>query len=275
MMRIIMIAVFILNLSVGLASMAAAINDGTYDFYGTFSTEAYFADGVGGDCALALNNMTCPSTTNFCIKNLDVTSNVITSNDPGPHYGIAIGIFNGTIDADYDGTGAVDLTVGASSADDAAASINVDPGGGGACAAAAACVNSLVTGMEAPGGAATTVTGEIPFWDDQTPTTFPLCAGGTGAYGIQPVTTETGEARVTNENGNNQTLSDTGSRLSGSDPTYALRLVSPISVMRTTIGPIVVGTDVMGMRALNGTLCRRTGAGTCIPGGFACPAEDD
>ncbi len=277
MMRMIIIAVFIFNLSIGLAPMAEAIDDGTYDFYGTLSVDAYFADGVGGDCALALNNMTCPSTTDFCIKNLDATSNVLTSNDPGPHYGIAIGIFDGLVDADYDGTGPVSLTVGASSADDIIDAINVGTSGGGSCAGApaATCVNSFSKSMQAPGGDAATVTGEIPFWDDQSPITFPLCASTSGTYDPQLVTSETGEARVTNENGANQSLSDTGAGLSGSDPTYSLKLVSPNPVMRTTIGPIVVGTDALGMRIFEGTLCRRTGGGTCIPGGFTCPAEDD
>ena len=274
MMKRIVAPTCIVMLILGFASFAEAIDDGTYDFYGTFSAEAYWADGVGGDCALALNDMTCPSLVNFCIKNLDASSNVITSSDPGPHYGIAIGIFDALLDTDFDGTGPVSLTVGGSSEDDSVSFIDVGTMAC-ACVGPAACVKSSSKSMQAPGGDAATVTGEIPFWDDQLPSTFPECGGGNGSYDPQLVTSQTAYAKVTNENGVDQTLSVTGSGLSGSDPTYSLRLVSPTSAMRTTIGPIVAGTDVVGMRIFEGTLCRRTSGETCIPEGFACPAEDD
>ena len=130
MMKRIVTPTCVVMLILGLGSFAEAIDDGTYDFYGTFSIEAYFADGVGGDCTLALNNMTCPSLTNFCIKNLDASSNVITSNDPGPYYGIAIGIFDGLLNTDFDGTGSVSLTVGGSSEDDTLSSMDVGTTGG-------------------------------------------------------------------------------------------------------------------------------------------------
>jgi hypothetical protein len=274
MMKRIVLPTCIVMLILGIGSLAEAIDDGTYDFYGTFSAEAYFADGVGGDCALALNNMTCPSTANFCIKNLDASSNVITSNDPGPHYGIGMGILDGIFDTDFDGTGPVSLTVGGSGADDTVSFIDVGSTGG-SCVGPVACVDSASKGMEAPGGDAATVTGEIPFWDDQLPSTFPQCAGGDGSYDPQLVTSETARAKVTNENGPDQTFTATGAGLSGSDPTYSLKLVSPTSAMRTLVGTIEAGIDVVGMRTFEGTLCRRTGGETCIPVEFTCPAEDD
>lgn len=261
----------------GMGSTSMAIQDGTYDFYGTFSLEGYYADGVGTNCALAVNGLPCPSSVAFCIKDLDVTSNVITSNIGTPHYGIAMGILDGTpLDLDYDGAGPVNLTVGSSSADSELNSLNVGESGGGSCsgAMAASCVNSLSRSMVAPGGDSGTVIGAIPYATPLDPTTFPLCAGGLGSYGDPVLTTENAEARVSNENASNQSLSDTGSGLAGSDPTYSLTLVDPSTVFRTTIGGIPIGTDVFGFNTFEGTLCRRT-AGTCIPVEFSCPAEDD
>jgi hypothetical protein len=257
----------------GMSSMATAqLSDGTYDFYGTFSIDMHDADGAGQACSLAVNGLSCPSTTNMCIKNLVVSGGgtQISSGDPSPYYGIGIGQMVGTLmTIDPDGGRPVNLTVGSSSADDILTNIDVGEAGG-SCAAAAACVNSYSTGFVAPGGGTGTVTGDMGIFDASKPTTYPLCAGGNGTYGLIDFTTETAEARASNENGANQSISQTGSRLSGS----SLVLKQPEAAMRFQAGPIVVGTDIIGINTVSGTFCQP--AGSCIPNeAIYCPAEND
>jgi len=272
-MRRRLIPLLSLLLILGMSSMATAqLTDGTYDFYGTFSMDMHYADGAGQACALEDNGLTCPASSNICIKNLVVSGGgtQISSGDGAPYYGIAIGKIVGSLTTfDPDGARPVDLSVGATSADDILTSINVGSAGG-SCAAAASCVNSWSTSMVAPAGGTGTVTGDVGFVDVTRPTTFPSCAGGTGAYTWLDYTTETAEAQVTNENGSGQSISQSGSRLSGG----SLVLKSPDAIMRTQIGPIVVGTDVLGIVTIAGDFCQP--AGSCIPNEATyCPAEND
>jgi len=266
-----------LLLVVGMSSMATAqLSDGTYDFYGTYSIDMHYADGAGQACALATNDLPCPSTTNVCIKNLVVSGGgtQISSGDPAPYYGIAIGKIAGSLlTFDSDGGRPVNLTVGSTSADDILSIINVGEASGGSCAgtaAAAACVNSWATSHVAPGGGTGTVTGDMGIVEANRPTSHPLCAGGSEAFPWPDFTTETAEAQATNENGTGQSFSQTGSRLSGN----SLVLKMPDAVMRTMIGPIVIGTDAIGTSTVEGTFCQP--AGSCIPNEATyCPAEND
>ena len=89
-------------------------------------------------------------------------------------------------------------------------------------------------------------------------------------YNIPDYTTETADAQVSNDNGVGQSFSEKGSRLSGN----SLILKTPVAVMRTQIGPIALGTDLLGVNTIEGTFCQP--AGNCIPDELAyCPAEDD
>ena len=84
---------FILMLILGMSSMAMAISDGTYDFYGTFYFDPHDADG-SATCAVTQFGGTCPLSSNFCITNLTVITNggIQTITGPaGAPYGINIG----------------------------------------------------------------------------------------------------------------------------------------------------------------------------------------
>ena len=273
-----LIPVLSLLLILGMSPMATAqLSDGTYDFYGTWSLDMHYADGAGQACALPDNGLTCPASANVCIKNVVVSGGgtQISSGDGAPYYGIAVGKFVGTLATiDPDGVRPLDLTVGGTSADSVLATINVgDDGGGGSCAgmhAAAVCVNSWATSHVAPGGGTGTVTGDIGIASAETPTTYPSCAGGPGSYLTVDGTTETAEAQASNENGSNQSISGTGSRLSGN----SLVMKMPQSVMRRLVAGIPLGTDVIGVFTLDGDFCQP--AGSCIPNeGTYCPAEAD
>jgi hypothetical protein len=278
-MRKVLFLILSLVFILGMSRTGMALDNGTYDFYGTLYMDGHAADGGTQECALTVNGLSCPSSTDFCIKNLDVTGNVVTSNDGGPHYGIAVGILKGTVqDIDFDGVGAVSLTVDATGNVDTLQTMVVgDDGGGGSCSggevgAAAVCVTSLNAGMQSGTAGSGTVTGEIPVTFVGEPTTYPSCTGGLGVYPGANVTTETAEVNISNENGQNQTRSESGSRLSGLDMTLA----ESKPVFRTTILGVPIGTDAFAAVIWEGTLCKRTSPTvSCIPGGVTCPAEDD
>jgi len=257
------IAGFALMVVLGMGSMAAAIEDGVYDFYGALSMDGYYADGAGKACAMTDAGHTCPTTTDFCIKNLDVTSNVITSIDTGPHYGIAAAkVTGGLLPIDMDGVGPVSLTVDDTGNADLIWTMVVGESGG-SCAgvnAAAMCVTSLSTNRQAPAGGSGTVIGAIPVVEASFPPTYPSCTGGEQAYPSYDDTTETATAIISNENGSNQTIEESGARLSGSTPPYTLELVDSTSTYRTMIGPIPLGTDLFAIAKWSGTLCKRSSA---------------
>jgi len=264
-----------LTLILGMATAALARDDGTYDMWGTLSYDGTYANGNTTDCSLAANGLPCPSQVNVCIQDLNVSSDHITSNGAAPTYGIAMGILDGDpLDMDFDGAGPVDLTVGSSGADDFLADLVVGSTAGGACSGEAQpCVSSVTAGMVAPGGGAGTVTGKIPLVVADFPILAPpMCSGGQGQYPEGSLTTETATAKVSNESGTNQTISATGSRLSGLD----LTLVGALTGYRATVAGIVVGQDSMITRTFALHMCKRTSSGvSCIPGSFSCPAEND
>jgi hypothetical protein len=279
-MKKLAIAVFAIMLILGMSSMATAQlsgGDGTYEFYGTYSVEQYDTDGASPHaCTMALNGQTCPSTANVCIKNLVVTGGgtQIDSGDPGPYYGIAVGMIPGTfIDLDPDATGPVNLTVGSSGSDDRQQLMSVseyDSGGscaGAGVAAVSPCIQSFTGGPTGGGGAANTVTGDIPAVDKSNPLGYLTCTGGGAAYPPSVYTTETVTVQVSNESQPpNDSLSQTGSRLVGDHLTLKQANVR----LRLTIGPITLGTDTMGFITMDGDFCKGVG---CIP--VACPAEND
>lgn len=272
------IPVITLMLILGMSSMATAqLTDGTYDFYGTLYVEQYEADGNNPPgCALETNGLTCPTALKICIKNLDVSGGgtQITSGDGAPYYGIAVEKVPGTVMAlDIDGAGPVDLTVGPGSNDDRQCVMVVGDDGGGSCAAstAAACVTSWsFDEVGGPGGTGTVI-GSVPAEavGSIIPLTYPQCGGGLASYTDPTYTTENVTASVSNENGTNQTVTDTGSRLSGNSLTLKTLLVR----YRFGIGPVVLGSDIMGVNTIEGQFCQP--AGSCADANWDCPAEDD
>ncbi len=273
MMKKCVITMVGLMLILGMGTTAMALDNGTYDMWGTLTYDGTFADGNTTDCSLDAAGLPCPSSVNVCIQDLDVTNDHITSNAGAPSYGIALGILNGTkLTMDFDGAGPVDLSVGASSADDFLAELNVGSTAGGACSGSEQpCVSSMSAGMVEPGGDAGTVTGQIPIEVADFPVlTPPMCSGGQGQYPVGSLTTETATAKVSNESGANQ-ISVTGSGLSGLDMT----LVGALTGYRATVAGIVVGQDSMVTRTFTLHMCQRSGSESCIPATFACPAEND
>jgi hypothetical protein len=266
---------FILGMN-GVATAQLSGGDGTYEFYGTYSSEQWDADGNDPHtCTMALNGLNCPTTTNICIKNLTVTGGgtVIQSGDGPPHYGIAIGIMYGTIaDIDNDGSGPVSLTVGPSSNDDMEQRMSVDEVTiAGPCGSTTEpCVVSLTTARTGAAGAANTVTGNIPSTSQLNPTSYVRCSdGGTVSYDEAESTTETVTIEVDNEfQPPNSSMSQTGSRLVGDH----LVLKKANVRLRLTMLGITLGTDTMGFNTIEGTFCKGVG---CTPIGFGCPAEVD
>jgi hypothetical protein len=256
-------------------SMAMAISDGTYDFYGTFSFDPHFADGGTYECGNTQLGLDCPAGVKFCINNLGVTDNEISSNITEEPYGIAIGNipdvpFVGELD--YDGNGPVALTVDDTGNANVETTMDVSPpqGCGGAC------VSSYTTDKVAPGGSTGTVTGQIPYIEAHQPVDFADCPSlsAKGSYGSPAVTTEEATSEIINELGTNE-LSDTGVKLDGEGP-YTLTLKAPHTLFRTAIGGITLSQDAMTIVTWEGTLCERTSPDTsCIPVEFGCPAEDD
>ncbi len=273
------VTVFALMLILGMNPMAMALDDGTYDFYGTYSVDSHYADGSSQECALTSGGMACPSSADFCIKNLQVSSNSITNGEGEPYYGIAIGKIVGTlVTLDYDGSGPVNLTVDDTGDADVVTSLDVEsiPG---LCGIPTACVNSWAWGRQAPNGELGTVTGAIGITGfvngEAQPETYPSCSGGTGSYAPTDNTTETATGVISNEQGDNQERSETGSKLVGSDPVYTFTLKHCAATLRTMIGGIPFGDDVFTSHTWDGTLCRRTDGSSCIPDTFPCPDEND
>ena len=265
-----------LTLILGMTPMAMALDDGTYDFYGTFSVDWHYADGVGQACALTAGGLSCPSSANFCIKNLDVTSNIITSNEGSPYYGIAVGKMVGSlVTLDFDGDGSVNLTVDDTGNADSLTSMITDIIFGPCIYNP--CVHSWSTSIEPPTGGSGTVTGWIPVLGPGVgqPSEFRQCPFDSGSYGSPELTTETAESEISNEFGWNQTRSESGSDLVGSGP-WTMTLKNPHATHRTNLGGIYLQTDVLSINTWDGTLCIRSSPDTsCIPGGFTCPAEAD
>lgn len=275
---------FALMLILGMNPMAMALDDGTYDFYGTYSVDSHYADGAGQACALASGGMTCPSSAGFCIKNLQVSSNSITNGDGEPYYGIAIGKIVGTgvtgVTLDYDGSGPVNLTVDDTGAADVVTSLDVGSMPG-LCSIPTGCVNSWAWGRQTPNGEPGTVTGAIGITGfvngEAQPETYPSCSGDTGFYEPTDNTTETATGVISNERGDNQERSETGNKLElvESESVYTFTLKHCAATLRTIIGGIPFGTDVFTSHTWDGTLCRRTDGSSCIPDTFTCPAQDD
>ena len=279
-MKRLAILVVTLMFILGMNSMATAQlsgGDGIYEFYGTYLTEQYDADGLNPHgCTLALNGLTCPTSTKICIKNLTVTGNgtQIDSGDGPPFYGIAIGTVQGTVaDIDNDGSGPVSLTVGSSSNDDMQQLMTVsEVDTGGSCSGAAAltpCVQSLTTGRTGGAGVATTVTGDIPTTSQLNPLSYLKCDGNPAFYPEAQLTTETVTIQVLNENQPpNDSMSQTGSALAGDH----LILKKANIRLRLTMFGITLAADTMGFNTIEGDFCKGVG---CTPGGFGCPAEID
>ena len=261
----------ILVLILGMSSMAMAISDGTYDFYGTFYFDPHDADG-SATCAVTQFGGTCPLSSNFCITNLTVATNggIQTITGPaGAPYGINIGVVTGLpVAIDPVGSGQVQLTVG-TTGDDVTTSISVSEyDAGGSCSAAAAlvpCLNSWTSNSPSSSGTpGAVVTGKIPTSSTVRPAGAVKCGGGAIPYGAIEFTTETATSEVTNPEFGFQSYSNP---ISGGLSGNGLTLSTPDAMLRTTIGPITLALDAMIILTFDGTLCDASG-GSCA---LNCP----
>jgi len=260
-----LILVLSLVFILGMSSMAMAISDGTYDWYGTFSFDPRSADG-SSSCTATPFGETCPLTANFCITGLTVATNGGIQTITGPAtapYGINVGAITGLpITISQQGDGQVQLTVG-TAGDDVTTSISVGTvDTGGSCAGAAAVVPCLHSwdsnSPSSSGGPGAVVTGKIPMVDATRPVAATGCAGGGIVYGQIEFTTETATAEATNELGPQSYSNPISGGLSGNN----LIMSAPDAILRTTVGPITLGSDQMVIMTFDGTLCDASG-GSC------------
>jgi len=269
-MRTRLIPVLSLVLILGMSSMAMAISDGTYDWYGTFSFDPRDADG-NSTCTATQFGESCPLTANFCITDLTVATNGGIQTITGPAsapYGINVGAITGLpIAIANQGNGQIQLTLG-TAGDDVTTSMSVGTvDTGGSCAGAAALVPCLnfwnSNSPSSSGGPGAVVTGEIPIIDATRPTAATACAGGGIVYGQIEFTTETATAEVTNELGLQSYSNPISGGLSGNN----LTMSAPDALLRTTIGSVTLTSDSMVILTFDGTLCDAS-QGTCATG---CP----
>ena len=91
-MKRLAIPVLALMLIFGMNKTTMALDDGTYDYYGTFYFDPRTADG-SDTCAAEQFNEDCPITASFCITNLVVATDGGTQTITGPDaepYGVAV-----------------------------------------------------------------------------------------------------------------------------------------------------------------------------------------
>jgi hypothetical protein len=269
-MKRLLLPVLPLVFVIGMSSKAIAISDGTYDWYGTFSLDPRSADG-NSTCTATDFGESCPLTVNFCITDLTVATNGGVQTITGPAtapYGINVGVITGLpITIAHVGDGQVDLTVG-TAGDDVTTSISTDTvDTGGSCSGAAAlvpCINSWGSNSPSSSGSpGAVVTGKIPMVDATRPTDGTACAGGSISYGQIEFTTETATAEATNESGPQSYSNPISGGLSGN----SLIMSAPDAILRTTVGPVTLGTDQMVIMTFDGTLCDASG-GSCAQ---SCP----
>jgi hypothetical protein len=281
-MKKLAIPLFTLMFILGMNSMAMAIDDGTYDFFGTYFTEQYDADGKDPHaCTLAKNQMSCPETALACIESLVVSTDggtqTITSGlGCDEFWGVAIAIQEGLVtDIDPDGIGPMTLTVGETGVDEMLSTLESDTMEAGC--GEAPCIDIHTYGYDPDGdpGVAGTVKGTLGMGSNVNPDQDPLCAGGTHTYLMGTYTTGQIEVEVDNDNALNQILTSSGSPLTPAGDDYTLKLITPNIRVGGTLLTITYD-DTMGWNGLDGTLCQRTSAETsCIPEGFTCPERDD
>ncbi len=258
-------------LILGMNSTATAIQDGTYDWHGTFSFDPRNADG-NDTCTVTQFGETCPATVPFCITGLTVETNGGVQTITGPAtapYGVNIGVISGVLPVTIAnvGNGQINLAVG-TTGDGTTTSMSVgEVDTGGSCAGAAALVPCLhswsTTSPSSSGAPGAVVTGQIPLLDATRPTAATGCAGGSVPYGQIEFTTETATAEVTNELGLHTYSNPISGGLSGN----SLTMSAADAILRTTIGSITLGSDQMVILTFEGTLCDAS-QGTCATG---CP----
>jgi hypothetical protein len=262
---------------------------GLYDFYGTFSDHPVYADG-SERCAIP-EPLACPSVTHFCIYGLEVEATDSSGVQPihgcserpedafydpvceTDSWNVAVGkvYMLPFILSDWDGGGQV---VG-----------GFDPGGGRLDARSETSmvvekrpgllpswrIASWSTSLEdSPDTSPGTLVLTIPYRNNLKPP--PPQDAPPGTYSPPASTSHRATCRVTNPEAGTSILEAGGTPLSG----MRCRLVTPHSILRTVVGGIVMGSDVLSITTWDGTFCRRTNPDrTCIRADFVCPELDD
>ncbi len=272
----------------GLTDEEVVLEPGIYDFYGTFSDNPVYADGLD-TCAIP-DPVSCPSVTNFCIYKLTVTEpdaygiqNIAgCSEDPGDvnydpecesdFWNVAVGkvYMLPFIVSDWDGGGQV--------------TGRMDPYGGQLNALSETSmsvvrpnclpiwqIDTWYTALnESPGSPKNTIILTIPYQNNLKPK--PPRGAPEGTYDPPASTTYQAICHIENPESGDVFHEAMGSSLSGD----RARLVTPHSIYRTVIGIIPTGTDVMSITTWDGTFCKRDSASeSCVPDYFPCPSLDD
>jgi len=265
------------------------LEPGFYDFYGTFSDNPIYTDG-SGDCAIP-SPLKCPSVTQACIYRLQVMEpddlgvqeiRGCTEKPGEPRYeadcrerfwNVAVGkvYMIAFLLSDWDGNGQVtgrldplgDRTAALSETD----MVVEEKPGPGPGFMIASWSTELENARTSPPG---TLVLTIPYQNNLKPPPPPDAPPGT--YSPPASTTLRAVAAVNNpEAGETVHIAD-GTPLSCS----RARLVTPHAILRTVIGGVSLGSDVLSITTWDGTFCRRDDPReTCVPKDFPCPALDD
>jgi hypothetical protein len=268
---------------------AVVMPSGMYDFYGTFSDNPIYADG-SGRCAIP-EPLGCPSVTNFCMYELSVGEpdgggvqgiQGCTERPGEPSYdpaceaslwNVAVGkvYMMPFILSDWDGGGQVKgwLDTRGGRMDTVSVTEMVVERVSGLIPAWR--IADWATALEGPTAAPPgSMVLTIPYQNNLKPP--PPEGSPPGTYSPPASTTNRAVCRITNPEAGGVSHEASGLGLTGA----RVRLVTPHSILRTVIGIVPLGSDVMSVTAWDGAFCKRGDPATsCIPPDFPCPALHD
>lgn len=273
----------------GLPISEPLLEPGSYDFYGTFRDNPEYADGSGA-CAIPAP-LGCPSVTSFCMYRLRVDApdadgeQAIAgcSDDPEDRrydpdcvsrfWDVAVGCvyMMPLVLSDWDGGGPVRGRLASRAGPFEALSETAmtveEEGGGLPVYGITAWSTGLRRGSDAVPG---TMVLTVPYRNNLKPP--PPDGAPPGTYDPPASTTGRAICRISNPEQTTASKQALGHPLAGGH----VRLVTPHAILRTVIGGVPLGSDVMSVTTWEGDFCRRDDPDrSCVPEDFDCPDLDD